>query len=102
MSGDAEIRKEAGPSKGRYVLTEQGAEAELTYSVISPTKIIADHTGVAEAQQGGFFGKLMGAGKRLVAHMVEDARANGFSVIALCPFVAAMARRHPEWSDVFV
>ena len=96
MSGDAEIRKEAGPSKGRYVLTEDGAEAELTYSVVSPTKIIADHTGVAEAIRG------TGAGKRLVAHLVEDARANGFTVIALCPFVAAMARRHPEWSDVFV
>lgn len=93
---DPAIRKETGPTKGRYVLTENGAEAELTYSVVSPTKIIADHTGVPEPIRG------TGAGKRLVAYLVADARANSFTVIALCPFVAATARKHPEWSDVFV
>lgn len=93
---DPAIRKETGPTTGRYVLTENGAEAELTYSVVSPTKIIADHTGVPNSMRG------TGAGKRLVEHLVEDARANGFTVIALCPFVAAQARKHPEWSGVFV
>lgn len=93
---DGEITKEAGPTKGRYVLRQNGAEAELTWSVVSPTKIIADHTGVPDALRG------TGVGKRLVEHLVEDARANGLTVVALCPFVAAQARRHPEWADVFV
>lgn len=93
---DPAIRKETGPTKGRYVLTQDGAEAELTYSVVNPTKVIADHTGVPDAMRG------TGAGKRLVEYLVDDARASGFTVIALCPFVAAQARKHPEWSDVFV
>jgi uncharacterized protein len=90
LSAEGEIIKETGPTKGRYVLRLNGAEAELTYSVLNPTKIIADHTGVPDAMRG------TGAGKRLVEHLVADARANGFTVVALCPFVAAQARRHPE------
>ncbi|MCA0274015.1 MAG: N-acetyltransferase [Proteobacteria bacterium] len=96
MSAEGAITKETGPTKGRYVLRQNGAEAELTWSVVNPTQIIADHTGVPDAMRG------KGWGKRLVEHMVADARANGFTVIALCPFVAAQARRHPEWADVFV
>ncbi len=93
---DREIRRENGPSKGRYVLTQSGAEAELTWSVVSPTRIIADHTGVPDALRG------TGTGKRLVERLVADARAEGFTVIALCPFVKSMAKRHKEWADVFV
>lgn len=96
MSAEGEITKETGPTRGRYVLRQNGAEAELTFSVVSPTKIIADHTGVPAAMRGN------GWGKRLVEHLVADARANGFTVVPLCPFVAAQARRHPEWSAVFV
>lgn len=85
-----------GPTKGRYVLGEGGTEAELTFSVVSPTKIIADHTGVPAGLRG------TGAGRRLVEYLVTDTRASGFTVIALCPFVASMARKHPDWADVFV
>ena len=95
MSAEGEIRREKGESRGRYVLALGGAEAELTWSVVSPTRIIADHTGVPDAMRG------TGAGKRLVERLVADARAEGFTVIALCPFVKAMAQRHPEWADVF-
>lgn len=92
---EPDILKETGPTKGRFVLRAGGAEAELTFSVVSPTRIIADHTGVPDAMRG------TGAGRRLVEALVADARANGITVIALCPFVASMARRHPEWADVF-
>ena len=93
---EAAIRREDGPTKGRYVLAEAGAEAELTWSVVGPTRIIADHTGVPEALRG------TGAGRRLVERLVSDARAEGVTVIALCPFVKSMAARHKEWSDVIV
>lgn len=92
---EPDILKETGPTRGRFVLRAGGAEAELTFSVVSPTRIIADHTGVPDAMRG------TGAGRRLVEALVADARANGITVIALCPFVASMARRHPEWADVF-
>ena len=93
MSTD--IRKEISGSKGRYVLLRDGAEAELTISVSSPTLVIADHTGVPEALRG------TGAGQALVAYLVEDARREGFKIVPLCPFVNAQRRKHPDWADVF-
>ena len=88
------ITREITGTKGRYVLRENGAEAELTYSILSPERIIADHTGVPDAMRG------TGAGLRLVERLVTDARAEGVRVVALCPFVRAQARKHPEWADV--
>jgi uncharacterized protein len=84
-----------GGSKGRYVLTLDRAEAELTYSVTSPTLVIADHTEVSEALRG------TGAGLLLVERLVADARAEGFKIMPLCPFTNAMRRKHPEWADAF-
>ncbi|PWK59421.1 GNAT family N-acetyltransferase [Roseicyclus mahoneyensis] len=89
-----DIQREITGTKGRYVLREDGAEAELTYSILSPTRIIADHTGVPDAMRG------TGAGLSLVERLVADARSEGVRVVALCPFVKAQARRHPEWADV--
>lgn len=89
------ITRELDGSKGRYVLRQDGAEAELTFSVASPQTIIADHTGVPDALRGS------GAGRALVAFMVEDVRARGIKVVPLCPFVNAERRKHPDWADVF-
>ena len=67
-----EIVRETTGSKGRYVLRRDGAEAELTYSITSPTLVIADHTAVPDAFRG------TGAGLALVTQLVADARAEGF------------------------
>lgn len=91
---DLDITREEGPSKGRYVLRLDGAEAELTYSRAGDTTIIIDHTGVPEALRG------RSAGQALVRRAVEDARAEGRSIIPLCPFAKAQIARHPEWQDV--
>ena len=91
----AEIEREQGESRGRYVLRTDGGEAELTYSVASPTLIIADHTGVPDEMRG------TGAGRALVERMVADARAEGVKIVPLCPFVNAQRRRHPDWADAF-
>ena len=95
MSTALKIEREVSGSNGRYVIRKDGAEAELTYSITTPTLIIADHTGVPEAMRG------TGAGLRLVERLIADARAEGVKIVALCPFVAAQSRRHPEWDDVF-
>ena len=88
-----EVREDG--SKGRYVIRLGGEEAELTYSVVSPTLIIADHTGVPDAFRG------TGAGLAMVTRLVADARAEGVKVMPLCPFVNATRKKHPEWADVF-
>ena len=92
---DPIVEKESGPTKGRFVIRAGGTEAELTYSVTTPALVIADHTGVPDAFRG------QGVGVRLVEALVADARANGYKVVPLCPFVNAMRQKHPEWADVF-
>jgi predicted GNAT family acetyltransferase len=88
-------RSESG-SKGRYQARVEGHDGvgELTYSRMSATKIIADHTSVDESLRG------LGVAGALVEKLVADARAEDFRIIPLCPFVKARYQRHPEWSDV--
>ncbi|MEM6824249.1 MAG: GNAT family N-acetyltransferase [Pseudomonadota bacterium] len=90
-----EIIREVDGAKGRYVIHHEGHEAELTYSISSPTLVIADHTGVPDAM------RQTGAGRALVTRLVDDARAEGFKIVPLCPFVNAQRRKHPEWADAF-
>jgi len=90
-----EIVREVNGPKGRYAIRHDGMEAELTYSIASPQTVIADHTGVPDGMRNS------GAGRALVARLVEDARAEGFRIVPLCPFVNAERRRHPEWADAF-
>jgi len=88
-------RSESG-SKGRYEARVEGHDGvgQLTYSRLSESKIIADHTGVDESLRG------MGVGKALVERLIADAHQHGFKIVPLCPYVKAQYQRHPEWSDV--
>lgn len=91
----SEIEREDGSSKGRYFLNGPGDEtAEMTYSKVGAGQIIIDHTEVPDAFRG------QGAGLRLVERAVADARAEGKTIIPLCPFAAAQFRKHAEWADV--
>ena len=82
-------------SKGRYVLRLGADAADLTYSITSPVLVIADSTRVPDSLRG------TGAGLALVTRLVQDARAEGFRIMPLCPFVNAQRKRHPEWVDAF-
>lgn len=90
-----EIIREESDNRGRYVLTIDGAQTELTFTITSPKLRIADHTGVPDALRG------TGAGLRLIQRLVADARAEGWKIIPLCPFVNAQRRKHPDWADAF-
>jgi uncharacterized protein len=90
------ISREMTPTKGRYVGRVDGIaeEAELTLSRASATLVIADHTFAPDSMRG------MGVAKALVEQLIADARAEGFKIIPLCPYVKAQYQRHPEWADV--
>jgi predicted GNAT family acetyltransferase len=90
------ITREDAPTRGRYVARMEGVDepAELTFSKTSPTLVIADHTAVPDSMRGG------GVGARLAERLVADARAGGYRIIPLCPFVKAQSQRHPDWADV--
>lgn len=88
------IRREETASKGRYVAHLDGAEAEMTYSRAGQAMIIIDHTEVPDAMRG------RAVGQALLRRAVEDARAEGRSIIPLCPFAKAQFARTPDWRDV--
>ena len=91
----SEVEREDGGSRRRYVIRRPEGEAELTLSVLSPDRVIADHTFVPPALRG------QGLAQALLAALLDDARAQGFTIVPLCPFVAGEARRHAEWSSLF-
>lgn len=90
-----DIKREELDGRGRYVWSLDGVEAELTYTITSPTLRIADHTGVPDALRGS------GVGLAMVERLVTDARAEGWKIVPLCPFVNAQRRKHPDWADAF-
>ena len=91
----SDVAHEQSGSRGRYVLREDGHEAELTYSRLSDRLVIADHTAVPDALRG------RGLGERLVQHLAREAEAGGFRIVPLCPFVNAWRRKHPEKAALF-
>ncbi|OWU86372.1 acetyltransferase [Oceanicola sp. 22II-s10i] len=93
-SDTLQIEREETASKGRYVVTVDGHEAEMTYSRAGESLIIIDHTEVPDALRG------RSVGQALVLRAVEDARAEGKKILPLCPFAKAQIARHPEWQDV--
>lgn len=82
--------------KGRFAARVEGAEdeGELTISAVSDVLVIADHTFIPDTLRG------TGVASALVDALITDARARGYRIIPLCPFVRAQSLKHPEWSDV--
>jgi predicted GNAT family acetyltransferase len=81
---------------GRYVARVDGkaGEAELTFTWRGERLLSADHTGTPEALRG------MGLARALIERLVADARAQGFKIIPLCPYIRAKYEEHPEWQEV--
>jgi predicted GNAT family acetyltransferase len=96
MSQAITITHNESESRGRYEARVEGREGsgELTYSRVSPTKIIADHTGVDDSLRG------TGVASALVERLVADARSRGITIVPQCSYVLAQFRRNPDWSDV--
>ena len=82
--------------KGRFVARIDGleGEGELTISKVSDVLVIADHTFAPDTLRG------TGAASALAEALIADARAKGYRIVPLCPFVRTQSRKHPEWSDV--
>ena len=74
----------------RYELVVDGdVVGEIDYRR-SHDAVVLVHTEVSPALAG------RGLGGRLVAGALEDIRAQGLRVVAVCPFVRAYLRDHPE------
>ncbi len=96
MSQAITITHSESESRGRYEARVEGknGSGRLTYSRISSSKIIADHTGVDDSLRG------TGVARALVERLVADARSAGIRIVPQCSYVLAQYRRNPDWSDV--
>jgi uncharacterized protein len=96
MSQTPHFDKQTTDTAGRYVATIDGidGEAEITFTVRGPKLISADHTHAPDSMRG------TGVALKLVEYMIADARAAGFRIKAVCPYVQAQFRKHPDWQDV--
>lgn len=98
MTDNLIITRTESESGGRYEAIAEGREGigEMTYSKAGENRIIVDHTFVDGSLRG------LGVGQQLAVRLVADARAEGKSVVALCPFFKSQAAKHSDWSDVVV
>ena len=96
MTAITVAREDIDDSHGRYVARVDGqdGEAELVFTRRGEQLVSADHTFAPENLRG------TGAAMALVERLIADARAEGFRIIPLCPYVRHKYEEHPDWADV--
>ena len=95
MKDEIQLKLEAS-GRGAFVIERDGERLAEMVIAIDPKKLTVYHTEVSEKLKG------QGVGSQLLSTMVEYARNHHLKVIALCPFVSAQFKRHPEsYADVW-
>ncbi len=94
MATSVELTVTDNAEQRRYE-ARQGSEVVgfITYR-LNPGRITLIHTEVAPALEG------QGIASQLVAGALDDIRRRGLTIVAICPFVRAYLRRHPEYADL--
>ena len=91
------ISVERRDEERRYVLLVDGEQAgELVFRDRGDAVLAFLHTEVDPVRQQ------RGLGSALVKGALDDARAQGFKVVAMCPFVEAYVHDHPGYADLAV
>ena len=80
--------------KKRYEISADGVHAGLAAYVDTRTQRIIYHTAVDDRFRG------RGLADELIAAALEDTRAAGKRVVAICPFVAAFVDKHEDYDDI--
>ena len=85
------------PGLGRFELRDGDRVIGVaSYAVVpaaapdEPVRIVFFHTEVSPAYEG------QGLAGRLAAYALDATLAAGHSIVALCPYIKAYLRRHPE------
>lgn len=88
--------KFADNGQGYFVFKEGNEKLGEMLINISDKKLTVFHTEVIPEAEG------KGIAKKLLGEMVDYSRENGLKVIALCPYVLAQFKRHPEqYADIW-
>jgi uncharacterized protein len=92
----AQVVVRDNPDALRYELVLDGeVVGEIRYR-LRPGRISLVHTEVLPAYEG------RGLAGQLAAGALDNIRARGLRVVAICPYVQAYIRRHPEYEDILV
>ena len=85
-----DVQKQATKQGHRFVIETEAGEAELTLAKVKTGIFNANHTYTPRALRG------QGVAGKLYAAMVADAKAEGYKIIAGCPYIEVKFKRHPE------
>ena len=88
-----EIRDER-EERARYAAYVDGVRIGFASSILVRETVLLPHVEVDPERRD------LGIGSMLVRRALDDARAEGNSVIALCPFVRRWVDLHPDYLDV--
>ena len=89
------IEHEESGGRGVFFVAREGLRlAEMTYSRVSPSLVIIDHTEVHEALRG------LGVARRLLDTAVAWARDTQTKVEATCPYAKAQFEKDASIRDV--
>ncbi len=95
MTDDLEVAIERNVELRRYEAWVDGALAGFAeYRMRGADTFVFTHTEVDDAFEG------RGVASRLIRYALDDVRAQGGSVVARCPFVAAYIQQHPAYADL--
>jgi len=90
-----EIQHKLEGNYGKFFYEENDEVlAEMVYTIEDNDIMKITHTNVDPILSG------KGVGTLLTKTAVEFARANGYKIVPLCPFAAAIISKTPEWHDV--
>src|SRR5205823_1986431 len=87
-------------AESRYVLIDHeaadlvvGEEDYVDVEAADSVQRVLFHTGVSDDYSG------QGLASVLVRAVVEDVIAHGYTIVPVCPYVAAWLPKHPEYAD---
>lgn len=92
-AGDSLTVTDAADAR-RYEARDGDNLAGVATYLRTPDMIVFVHTEVEEAYEG------RGVGSVLARTALDEARAQGLRVVALCPFIDGWMARHPEYEDL--
>jgi predicted GNAT family acetyltransferase len=82
------------PARARYEVTVDGELAGFAqYREVDGARVFT-HTEIFDAFEG------KGVGSALARGALDDVRAQGRRLVALCPFIAGYLGRHDEYADL--
>jgi predicted GNAT family acetyltransferase len=93
---DIKLKLDEESGKGAFVIEDKGERiAEMMFGIVGGNLTVY-HTEVDDQLKG------QGVAGKLLATMVEYARTHNLKVIALCPYVSAQFKRHPDqYKDIW-